>query len=79
MSNGGGFVNTIACNDVGGEFAAFAPASGAYYTDNSGVDDGCKPARASLPILEIHGGSDESVYYSGGVGEGGIEPAIPDW
>lgn len=79
MSNGGGFVNTIACSDVGGEFAAFAPASGSYYTDNSGVDDGCKPARSPLPLLEIHGGSDDSVHYSGGVGEGGVEPAIPDW
>ncbi|KAI8951485.1 carbohydrate esterase family 1 protein [Xylaria longipes] len=78
MSNGGGFVNVIACSDVGDEFAAFAPASGAYYTDNAGVG-GCKPARSPLPVLEIHGGDDHSVYYDGGEGEGGVEPAIPTW
>ncbi|KAI1497563.1 carbohydrate esterase family 1 protein [Biscogniauxia marginata] len=79
ISNGGGFVNTIACSTVGGEFAAFAPASGSYYTDNAGVTGGCAPARASLPVLEIHGGSDASVHYDGGVGEGGTEPAISEW
>ncbi|KAF2807903.1 carbohydrate esterase family 1 protein [Mytilinidion resinicola] len=79
MSNGGGFVNTIACNEVGGEFAAFAPASGSYYTDNDEHHDECKPASSPLPLLEIHGGSDKSVHYEGGEGEGGDEPAIPDW
>jgi poly(3-hydroxybutyrate) depolymerase len=80
MSNGGGFVGTLACSAVGGEFAAFAPASGSFYTDNSGVnDDGCTPERSPLPILEIHGGADGSVNYLGGVGEGGIEPSIPQW
>lgn len=79
MSNGGGFVGTLACSPVGGEFAAFAPASGSFYTDNSGVNDGCTPARSPLPILEIHGGADGSVHYDGGVGEGGIEPSIPTW
>ncbi|KAI1084150.1 carbohydrate esterase family 1 protein [Whalleya microplaca] len=79
MSNGGGFVNTIACNAVGGEFAAFAPASGSYYTDNNGVKGGCTPARVPLPLLEVHGGNDKSVHYDGGVGEGGNEPAISTW
>ncbi|KAI2643313.1 carbohydrate esterase family 1 protein [Xylaria nigripes] len=79
ISNGGGFVNTIACSAVGGEFAAFAPASGSYYTDNDGVTGGCKPARSPLPVLEIHGGIDASVHYDGGQGEGGVEPAIPTW
>ena len=80
LSNGGGFVGTLACNDtVGGEFAAFAPASGAFYTDATGVDDGCKPARSVTPIMEFHGGADNSVFYNGGEGEGGFEPAIPTW
>ncbi|GAP85252.1 putative carbohydrate esterase family 1 protein [Rosellinia necatrix] len=79
ISNGGGFVNVIACSTIGSEFAAFAPASGAYYTDNSGVDGGCSPARSPLPVLEIHGRSDASVSYDGGEGEGGILPAIPAW
>jgi poly(3-hydroxybutyrate) depolymerase len=79
MSIGGGFVNTIACSSLGDEFAAFVPHSGSYYTDNGGVNASCTPARSPLPILEIHGGADQSVHYEGGVGEGGIEPAIPDW
>lgn len=79
MSNGGGFVNTLACSSVGGEFAAFAPASGSYYTDSNGPDNGCRPAPSHLPLLEIHGGNDKSVPYQGGQGEGGIEPSIPDW
>lgn len=78
MSNGGTFVNVIACSPVGDQFAAFAPASGAYYTDNSGVH-GCTPARSPLPMLSIHGGNDGSVAYGGGDGSGGPLPAIPDW
>lgn len=79
MSNGGGFVGTIACSPLGGEFAAFAPVSGSFYTDTNGPDNGCAPARKPLPMLEFHGGSDKSVAYTGGQGEGGIEPSIPDW
>ncbi|KAI1111910.1 carbohydrate esterase family 1 protein [Nemania sp. NC0429] len=75
ISNGGGFVDIIACSAVGGEFAAFAPASGAYYTDNAGVNGECTPARHPIPILAIHGGSDTSVPYAGGDGK----PAIPTW
>ncbi|KAL1849172.1 hypothetical protein VTK73DRAFT_9931 [Phialemonium thermophilum] len=78
MSNGGGFVGTLACNDtVGGEFAAFAPVAGAFYTDAHGT--GCTPARSLVPIVEFHGGSDASVLYDGGQGEGGYEPPIPTW
>ena len=80
LSIGGGFVDTIACNaTVGGEFAAFAPASGSFYTNNQNNHRDCKPARVPTPILEFHGGADESVRYEGGEGEGGLEPAIPDW
>ncbi|KAI0380790.1 carbohydrate esterase family 1 protein [Hypomontagnella monticulosa] len=79
MSNGGGFVNTIACNAIGAQFAAFAPASGSYYTDNDAQHSTCKPARQPIPLLEIHGGNDKSVLYAGGAGEGGDEPAISTW
>lgn len=80
MSSGGGFVNTIACSGaVGGEFAAFAPASGSFYTDNDALHASCAPARSPLPVLEVHGGSDGSVHYDGGEGEGGTEPAISTW
>ncbi|KAI2466518.1 carbohydrate esterase family 1 protein [Annulohypoxylon bovei var. microspora] len=79
MSIGGGFVNTIACNPISSRFAAFAPASGSFYTDNDASHASCAPARSPLPVLEIHGGADASVYYAGGAGEGGDEPDIPTW
>jgi poly(3-hydroxybutyrate) depolymerase len=77
LSNGAGFVGTIACSEVGGQFAALAPVAGSFYTDVNGT--GCTPARSPLPILEIHGGSDQTVFYDGGEGEGGPLPAIPTW
>lgn len=80
MSMGGGFVNSLACNDtVGGEFAAFAPASGAFYADNDDNYLDCKPARVPVPIVEFHGGKDTTVKYDGGEGSGGQLPAITDW
>jgi poly(3-hydroxybutyrate) depolymerase len=77
LSNGAGFVGTIACSDVGGQFAALAPVAGSFYTDVNNTN--CTPARSPLPILEIHGGSDKTVFYDGGQGEGGLLPAIPTW
>jgi hypothetical protein len=79
LSNGGGFVGTLACSAVGGEFAALAPVAGAFYTDTNGPENGCAPGRKPLPILEFHGGADKTVLYAGGKGEGGIEPPITDW
>lgn len=77
MSNGAGFVGTLACSAVGGQFAAFAPVAGSFYTDVNGT--GCSPARKPLPMLEIHGQADTTVPYNGGQGEGGLLPAIPTW
>lgn len=78
-SNGGGFVGTLACSpDHGGQFAAFAAVSGAFYTDVTG-NDGCHPARSPLPIFEFHGGADPTIPYGGGIGRGGPLPSIPDW
>ncbi|KAJ7327969.1 hypothetical protein DFH08DRAFT_816132 [Mycena albidolilacea] len=48
---------------------AWAPS---FYTDHSGVS-------GPLPVLKIRGGSNTEVPYAGGAGEGGTEPAIPDW
>ncbi|KAK2761253.1 hypothetical protein FQN54_001775 [Arachnomyces sp. PD_36] len=80
FSNGGGFVATLACDEeVGGQFAAFAPVAGSFYTDVNGTEGSCNPARSPLPILEIHGGVDDTVFYDGGEGEGGPLPAISDW
>ena len=78
MSDGGGFTNTLACSrDHGAPFAAFAPVSGAFYTDTNYSD--CKPSRSPLPILEVHGFVDKTIRYDGGSGNGGPLPAIPDW
>lgn len=79
-SNGGGFVNTLACSpDHGGQFAAFAPVSGAFYTDVTG-NDNCHPARSPLPMFETHGTADTTIPYNPtGPGRGGPLPSIPDW
>ena len=78
MSDGGGFVNTLACSpDHGAAFAAFAPVSGAFYTDTNYSD--CRPSRSPLPILEFHGHADPTINYTGGVGNGGPLPSIPVW
>ena len=74
-SNGGGFVDTLACSDVGDEFAAFAMAASALYTDNS--LNSCKKRRA---ILQAHGDKDSTVPYAGQhTKAGGDEPNIAEW
>ena len=82
MSNGGGFIGTLACDPLGSTlFKAYASHSGAFYTDVNGPDNNCNPSPAALPIplLEIHGVSDKIVPYEGGQGDGGPEPAILEW
>jgi poly(3-hydroxybutyrate) depolymerase len=80
LSNGGGFVGILACSLVGIQFAAFAPVAGAFYQDAGGIQaGGCAAGRNVVPILEIHGGADRTVFYGGGKGEGGILPSIPSW
>ena len=74
-SNGGGFVDTLACSDTGGEFAAFAMAAAALYDDN-GVER-CSKKRA---VLEAHGGDDATTPSDGGVtSSGGQVPNIDQW
>lgn len=78
-SNGGGFVNTLACSPGhGGQFAAFAAFAAALYTDVNGNVD-CTPARSPLPIFETHGTADGTIPYNGGEGRGGPLPALPEW
>jgi poly(3-hydroxybutyrate) depolymerase len=73
-SNGGGFVDTLACSDEGDPFAAFAMAAPALYTDNS--LGSCTKKRA---ILEAHGTIDKIIPYTGGPGNGGELPDIDEW
>jgi poly(3-hydroxybutyrate) depolymerase len=80
MSNGGGFVNTLACSpSVSPRIAAFAPVSGAYYKGNNLDGSDCHPARSPLPILEFHGLADQTISYDGGLHRGVILPGIFDW
>jgi poly(3-hydroxybutyrate) depolymerase len=77
MSNGGGFVGTLACDPLGSTlFTAFAAHSGAFYTD---LGDGCTPSRKVVPMLEIHGTDDRTVRYEGGKGDGGMLPDVGEW
>ncbi|PSN75528.1 alpha/beta-hydrolase [Corynespora cassiicola Philippines] len=79
MSNGGGFIGTLACDSLGSAlFAAFASHSGAFYTDVNGPGN-CSPSKPSIPLLEIHGAADKTVRYAGGQGDGGPQPPISDW
>ncbi|KAJ7683398.1 hypothetical protein B0H14DRAFT_3676720 [Mycena olivaceomarginata] len=70
---------------VGRNFAAFAAGSGSFLLHRPRrrlgqlTSQPYTPARSPLPVLKIHGGSDVDVPYAGGAGEGGTEPAIPDW
>ncbi|KAK0384290.1 hypothetical protein NLU13_8378 [Sarocladium strictum] len=79
MSIGGGFVDTIACNEtVGGEFAGFAPVAGAFYTDNDENYKKCEPSKP-VYMMSFNGDKDNSVPYEGGEGSGGELPAISEW
>ncbi|KAF1829864.1 alpha/beta-hydrolase, partial [Decorospora gaudefroyi] len=79
MSNGGGFVNSLACSDLSNPlFAALATHSGAFYTDTNGPNNGCTHPKP-IPMLSIHGAADKTVPYTGGDGDGGPLPAIQDW
>ena len=75
MSNGGGFVNTLACSEVGNSFAAFAMASAALYHQNQTTV--CNYRR---PIIEAHGLLDDIIPYAPTVPAfGGPTPQIADW
>ncbi|KAI4856401.1 hypothetical protein E4T45_02138 [Aureobasidium sp. EXF-8846] len=94
FSNGGGFVNVMACDPVMSTmFNAFAPHSGAYYTQTSDsstvclpnsiltndlVHAVCSPARRN-PMLEFHGDGDGTIPYFGGGRRGYCLPTIPHW
>ncbi|KAI7317595.1 hypothetical protein KC315_g10351 [Hortaea werneckii] len=91
-SNGGGFCNVMACDPVlSVTFAAFAPASGAFYTGatsgnpetiepvNTPTQPQCSPGRNNVPMLEFHGTNDGTINYYGGPRNGRILPTLPHW
>ena len=79
-SNGGGFVDALACSDVGRQFAAFSACSGAFYTDNAlGDCQALSSKKLKIPFLETHGGKDGTVPYAvENESHGGTTPAIPN-
>jgi poly(3-hydroxybutyrate) depolymerase len=81
-SNGGGFVNLLACDPKASSIiAAFAPVSGAYYLTKEETSPACNPSRSPVPIIEFHGYQDETIPYLGGdnTRDNGITPPIPEW
>jgi len=75
-SNGGGFVDLLACSSHDDEFVAFAMASAALYSDNSVAQ--CHACKAR-PILESHGEKDATIKYDGGVSHNASLPDIRSW
>ena len=75
-SNGGGFVDTLACSTTGDLFAAFAMAAAALYTDTPSRGADCTGKRPRA-ILEAHGTADHTIPYNGR--KSGLTPNIPDW
>ena len=86
-SNGGGFVSALACDSkLSSQIAAFAPVSGAFYEVANGtmpLDGTCMPSR-SIPILEFHGQTDDTIPYNGNTNRTYHHqrfqlPPIPSW
>ncbi|UJR23542.1 hypothetical protein I4U23_026531 [Adineta vaga] len=73
-SNGGGFVNLLACTpSIAGKIAAFAPVSAAFYTTTF---NGNCPTTCAIPILDFHGTADSVANYSGGQAHGAQEVSV---
>jgi poly(3-hydroxybutyrate) depolymerase len=87
-SQGGGFVGVLACDaTLSVRIKAFASVSGAFYQpaaadgtcDPATVDIVCSPGRTDVPILEFHGGADDTIAYAGGLRKGACLPSIRHW
>jgi poly(3-hydroxybutyrate) depolymerase len=81
-SNGGGFVNLLACDpQASALIAAFGPVSGAFYLQANGNPPPCNPSRSPVPVMEFHGWRDKTIEYEGGENTRGdaSTAAIPSW
>jgi poly(3-hydroxybutyrate) depolymerase len=80
-SNGGGFVNLLACSSTSSTFAAFAPVSAALYPGTQSME-GCNPGHP-VPLINFHGLSDNIVPFKGRHDENGdtnyATPNIQTW
>ncbi|CAF0790967.1 unnamed protein product [Adineta ricciae] len=73
-SNGGGFVNLLACTpSIASKIAAFATVSAAFYTTTF---NGNCPTNRAIPILDFHGTADKVAPYSGGRSHNGTLVAV---
>lgn len=88
QSNGGGFIaNHLACDvDASKRFAAFGAVSAAYYQLRDGSRRSCNADRVKIncnnngtkvPLIDIHGGQDSTIEYSGGYRRRACLPSIP--
>ncbi|KAF7985572.1 hypothetical protein HWV62_3847 [Athelia sp. TMB] len=81
-SNGGGFVNLLACTESSAStFAAFAPVSAALYPATDSFS-GCNPGR-NIPLVNLHGEDDTIEPMAGQTSEYGntgyATPNIQSW
>ncbi|KAJ7133700.1 hypothetical protein C8R43DRAFT_894991 [Mycena crocata] len=79
MSNGGGFVNLLACSaNMAFRFAAFAPVSAALYSGTHPFN-ACNPGR-TIPLINFHGTADRTIPYDGRDDDDSEDtPPIPEW
>ena len=88
QSNGGGFVaNHLACDiDASQRFAAFGAVSAAYYQLRDGSRRSCNADKVKItcnnngtkiPLVDVHGGQDRTIEYSGGYRRRACLPSIP--
>ncbi|KAF7362492.1 hypothetical protein MVEN_00596900 [Mycena venus] len=81
MSNGGGFVNLLACSSqTASKFAAFAIVSGAFYSGTHPFT-AWEPGR-KIPLITFHGLADKTIPYDGRNDTANINddtPPIPEW
>jgi poly(3-hydroxybutyrate) depolymerase len=93
-SQGGGFVNQLACDaELSTRIAAFAPVSGAYYIQEGVSSEAdctkairqtikfrpCHPGREDVPLLAFHGGNDGVINYTGDYRREACLPSVLHW
>ncbi|MFT7589950.1 MAG: polyhydroxybutyrate depolymerase [Limisphaerales bacterium] len=75
MSNGGFMSYRLVC-ETANVFAAMASVTGSM---TNSVFDGCNPADGPVPVLQMHGTSDNTVLYDGSEEVKGIEDIVEFW
>ncbi|KAI5369443.1 Putative PAN/Apple domain, alpha/Beta hydrolase, feruloyl esterase B/C/D [Septoria linicola] len=91
-SNGGGFVQVMACDPyLSTVISVFSGSSAAMYTNftsgnpdtitpvNTPTQAFCLPGRNNVAYIEVHGTSDTTISYYGDIRRGRLLPSIPQW